>query len=420
MVKKTDSVTAGPAARSAILAQKYSVAVQVGDARKQFIHDPGLVRTGQGTLIVAAPEWSRSVDRSGRLRRLGRRRLRLARSVDGGWTWHQQAVLPYQEGTPFMLDGRLLMFVQAESHRDFQVVESNDDGLTWSGPSTVLRGPFWNISTAQVSRGDGFFWSMDYDRPGLRYGGKIMVRMDRGKSPLDPGSWSVSNVVDMPELPALLTRNLFPAGPGDDMAWPLHWLEPNTVDVGGRIRVFCRCGIDTKATAGMAAILDYDPARNRLEMSQFAAWPGGQCKFFVLDDAPSGLYWMLSNLVTNSQNLVAWDPQALNGYRGTPGNERRWLFLHYGLDCLNWFPAGCVACWPDSILRSFMYPSAAVDGEDLVILSRTSREAENQHDADLCTVHRVPGFRRLALPLHEGQPFKRPGGRPRRSGAAGK
>ena len=61
-----------------------------------------------------------------------------------------------------------------------------------------------------------------------------------------------------------------------------------------------------------------------------------------------------------------------------------------------------MARWPDSVHRSFMYPSAAIDGDDLVILSRTSRNAENQHDADLCTIHRVPNFRSLAMDLRRG------------------
>ena len=49
-----------------------------------------------------------------------------------------------------------------------------------------------------------------------------------------------------------------------------------------------------------------------------------------------------------------------------------------------------------------MYPSAVTDGDDLVILSRTSRDSGDQHDADLCTIHRVPNFRALALDLHRG------------------
>lgn len=121
-----------------------------------------------------------------------------------------------------------------------------------------------------------------------------------------------------------------------------------------------------------------------------------------LDDPPSGLYWMLSNLATNSQNLVPWDPEATGKRSGVLGDERRWLFLHYSLDCLNWISAGCVARWPTDLRRSFMYPSAVADGEDLVLLSRTSRDSGNHHDADLCTVHRVRQFRSMAHNLAQG------------------
>ncbi len=54
---------------------------------------------------------------------------------------------------------------------------------------------------------------------------------------------------------------------------------------------------------------------------------------------------------------------------------------------------------PDSVRRSFLYPSADIDSHKLVILSRTSRNAHNQHDADLCTFHRAPNFRSLAMEL---------------------
>ena len=61
-----------------------------------------------------------------------------------------------------------------------------------------------------------------------------------------------------------------------------------------------------------------------------------------------------------------------------------------------------MARWPDDVHRSFMYPSAAIHGGDLVLLSRTSRDSRDQHDADLCTIHRVRDFRSLAMDLHAG------------------
>jgi hypothetical protein len=46
-----------------------------------------------------------------------------------------------------------------------------------------------------------------------------------------------------------------------------------------------------------------------------------------------------------------------------------------------------------------MYARPVIDGEDLAIISRTSINAPNQHDADCATFHRVRDFRRLALNL---------------------
>ncbi|MDA1348734.1 MAG: hypothetical protein O3A47_07695, partial [Chloroflexi bacterium] len=64
---------------------------------------------------------------------------------------------------------------------------------------------------------------------------------------------------------------------------------------------------------------------NRLIFTQFASWPGGQCKFFVVHDQPNRMYWMLRNLVTISQDLIGWGRRmGETDYSGRPGNERRW------------------------------------------------------------------------------------------------
>ena len=72
--------------------------------------------------------------------------------------------------------------------------------------------------------------------------------------------------------------------------------------------------------------------------------------------------------------------------------------LLYGVDGLNWFPAGCVA-QTGKISQSFMYARPVIDGNDLAIIARSSVNAPNQHDADYATFHRVRDFRRLALQL---------------------
>ena len=381
------------------LAQDFVVVAQVPDAQRYYFHNPNLTRLDDGTLVIAAPQRERK--RAGG--QAGACYVRILRSHDGGRTWEESpSTLPYEEATPFVLDGRLLMSVQTTRYRDFQLVSSDDGGRTWTEPQTIITGPLWNISSSMAVVGDDLYWAMDHvELPDGPHRGKAMLHLDRKMSPLDPKAWRVSNVADRPDVPEAMMCNVYP-GP-DGQPRPLRWLEPNTVCVGGRVRVFARCMVDKQASAHVAAVLDYDCPSDRLSFTQFASWPGGQCKFFIIDDKANGMYWMLGNLVTNSQDMLGWGKRMREtGFHGAPGNERRWLFLHYSIDCLNWFPAGCVARWPNSVHRSFMYPSAVVDGDDLIVLSRTSRDSGDQHDADLCTIHRVRDFRGLAMDLHTG------------------
>ena len=50
------------------------------------------------------------------------------------------------------------------------------------------------------------------------------------------------------------------------------------------------------------------------------------------------------------------------------------------------------------------YCGLLIDGDDLLIAARTSRQGRNQHDNDLTTFHRVRNFRQRAaflLPANE-------------------
>ena len=168
-------------------------------------------------------------------------------------------------------------------------------------------------------------------------------------------------------------------------------------------KVLARVVIDGYATANICSICDLSEAGNELTLSfrQYSALPGGQCKFFVKCDAPSRLFWMASNIPTDSQELVHdWDRiRGEKHFQGGPGNERRILMLSYSVDSLNWFPAGCIAM-STSPYQSFMYPSFDIDGDDIVLISRSAINGRDQHDADTATFHRVSNFRQRAMNLY--------------------
>lgn len=180
-------------------------------------------------------------------------------------------------------------------------------------------------------------------------------------------------------------------------------LEPNVLNVGGQLRVLAAVKPPLQATTNLAAVFDLTDDAENLDLSftQFHPMPGGQVKFCILHDDVSGLYWMNATLPTRSQEQ---DPQFNvqlkqdRRYDGTSGNERRILALYCSFDALNWLPAGYICVWP-LVRQASNYCGLLIDGDDLLVAARTSREGHNQHDNDLTTFHRVRNFRERAAAL---------------------
>lgn len=125
---------------------------------------------------------------------------------------------------------------------------------------------------------------------------------------------------------------------------------------------------------------------------QYYPTPGGQLKFHIIYDEVSGLYWRTMNLPTDTSS----PPDPRWQARGNFGGDRRILALSYGTDALNWVQAASIATTPRP-WEGFQYAMPLVDGDDLLVVSRTSLNGVNQHDTNLITLHRVPDFRLLAL-----------------------
>ena len=177
------------------------------------------------------------------------------------------------------------------------------------------------------------------------------------------------------------------------------WIEGNIISVHGRLRNILRVHLNGRATAGMAAICDLDDDGTAMDyrFSQFCPMPGGQCKFHIVYDDVSGLFWTTVNIPVDTFTPVE-DKLREIGFQSVAANERRILILIYSLDAQNWFQAGCVAM-TRKMLNSFSYGSNLVMGDDLLVLSRTSIDGYNQHNTNFITFHRVKNFRDLALDL---------------------
>ncbi|HPN84318.1 MAG TPA: sialidase family protein [Victivallales bacterium] len=397
-----------------LLAQDYSVVAKVPEDTNDFYSffpSNAFAGLGDGKFLVASSVIQRPSP--------GTSVVLVLRSLDNGLTWNETARLNFKsevEVALFAKDGRVFMLIVSEG-RDgiLMVAASSDDGVTWETPVEVIHQtsakfaniPFEEKKWVKEKDDKDDFWFCAHQTAMLEHEGRLYFSLSRrcqtvcvavcelASDILSPKSWRISQQAEMP-IPKELTRNLFPGR-------SMRCLEGNVIKVKGSLRVMARAVIDRYGTSNMAAIFDIsdDGGEPKLTFGQFYPLPGGQCKFFIIYDEKSRLYWMASNPPADSQGACD-----LPERKTPPGNDRRFMMLWYACDALNWFPAGCIAM-TENLNEAFMYPSIVIDGDDLAILSRTSklyeglRSAERAkkgfHDANLLTFHRVRNFRALAL-----------------------
>lgn len=355
---------------------------------------PGLARMPDGILVAVVP-----VRPDG-----GAWTCHILRSTDRGRIWRRVSQLPYTSAMPWEHRGALYLFAHPEGtppyrEDDLMLLRSDDAGSTWSNPATLFEGHFWNCQTGTAILDNRIYWAVD-DYVATEKRGPRLVAADLSADLMNSESWRISNHVPFPGLPESL------ANPGIKGSYPSQrMLEPNVLNVGGRLRVLAAVKTPLQATTNLAAVFDATDDGRAIDLSftQFHPMPGGQVKFCILWDDISGMFWATVNLAADGQDRFQLrDPEERRSgghYNGAfGGNDRRFLMLMYGIDGLDWFPAGCIAR-AEKVSQSFMYPSHVIDGEDLIVIARSSVRAPNRHDADYATFHRVRGFRSLAMNL---------------------
>lgn len=358
------------------LAQDYTIAAEV-PSLGYFVHDPGMIRLPNGDFLSFSPCWKRPAG-------VGKREdahVIVTRSQDGGKTWERMPDLPYAEATPFLAQDKLYLFTQPRQHQDVYFMRSDDNGESWTEPVKVFEGPYWNCQTNFVEKDGYLYWALD-----KRHQGTVAIAGDLSMDLLDPEAWRMSNFLE----PVMTPPEFRPDGTKrypteEEQARFRDWnLEGNLMNVDGQIRIAARVNPNPGGTPSLATLFDVTDEDGELQLTydQHYPWPGGQTKFDIVQDPTTKLFWMACN-VAAGPNKKGFAP------------DRRYLMLYFGHDGMNWMPAGCIAFAPTPS-QSFMYPSMVIDGDDLVVLSRTGRESGHFHDANLSTFHRIKDFRSLA------------------------
>jgi len=408
------------------LAQEYVVVHRVRDlddpAKAVCVGSPDIIRLPSGRLIASMELWLKRPTSGDEGGIDYPHHCKIKASEDGGRTWTQISANGITWGSLFFVKDALHMIGNDPHKRDIRIIRSADGGQTWSEPVVLLSDSRYHGSATPVHVKDGFvyraFEDMDLGSASL------VVAGDLSEDLLDPAAWRMSNKVEPPRTTPSLSRQASTKASGRDSGG--NWfLEGNVVEIRDELYVLLRTRIDVQLTAGMTSIcrLDDDGTTMNYRFVQFHPMPGGQNKFKILHDDVSGLYWTCTTVVPDPYQNPK--PLAKRGFHGNPGNTRRILMLNYSIDGLNWFQAGWVAMSKNP-LESFHYSSQIVDGDDLLVLSRSSiggncgykdytwrtsysegkaKLPYNNHDSNMITLHRVKDFRSLALDLKPDYSF---------------
>lgn len=407
------------------LAQDHVVFDESPDPATIPLYTPSILRLPSCRLVGAS-------ERSGQWKKLGNPWARIKTSDDGGLTWTLRAEAGITHGRLFTA-GKSVYYLGHDG--DLKIMRSDDDGVTWTEPVVLTSGQSWHQTAANVWHAKGnVYLVMERGTAKTIKGwgvGELAPVLMRAKETDDLTrieSWTfASELVFADVVPGYRENNTatdlfgvpffaqtYPKpnvlAPRRPMA-PMGWLETNVVQItdpnhywydpaGKTFNLFMRAHTGGTGYAAMAKVVENDDGTMTTSLVAapsgktmlFIPFPGGQMRFHIVYDAQTKLYWMLGTQATDSMSRIeTLAPDRFD----LPNNERQRMVLHFSKNMVDWCFAGLVAAGPGN-KGSRHYASMDIDGNDLVILSRSGDErAQSAHNGNLITFHRVKNFRDL-------------------------
>ena len=333
-----------------------------------YIGSPSIVVLEDGTCLASHDFFGPGTDFD---------RGAIYRSEDRGKSWtHLTDMIGQWWSTLFLHRGDLYTIGTTREYGYAVIRRSSDGGKTWTEPT--------DRSTGILSNSDRYHCA---PVPVVEHDGRLWrgYELAYGKRP----HWPVT-VCSAPVDADLLSAGSWTwAGPYHHFWSAGQWIEGNIVITpDGSLVDILRANvgsgaIDQAVPREHAALLHI--SKDGLSLSHdrnrdLLDFPGGGVKFTVRFDEVSGRYWSLGSKQTN------------------PPAKRNTLVMTSSPDLYDWTIESTLLHHDDPEKHAFQYVDWLIEGDDLLVLSRTAYEdglggAHRQHDANYLTFHRVSDFR---------------------------
>ena len=338
----------------------------------RYLCSPSLVRHPDGFLLASMDLFAGNHPQNLTL---------IFRSDDEGKTWHYVSeLMPCFWGKMFIHKGELYMLSCSTEYGDLLIGKSTDGGKTFSAPVTLLRGSNGKRGNTGVHKNP---------QNVVRFGGRIyetlewgawankeychaamVMSCDENDDLMIPENWSFSEPRPFDRFEHSLAE------------LPLHTMTIEgtlTVDPAGKLLNIMRFGKYQTALVYAVNTEDHDAP---LTYSRTMAFPANYSKFMIKYDEVSKKYYSVATRV--------YDPAHTS--------DRNLLSLLCSDDLTEWR----IVCdlhdhrHEDREKVGFQYVDFEMEGDDLIYLCRTAiNNANNFHDANYSTFHRIEKFRSL-------------------------
>jgi hypothetical protein len=419
-----------PSSKIMPLANDFVKVFESPDPESMYTYSPGIAVLPNGRIVATIDIGGPGVERLSPPEQLApgdRKRLgKVFVSDDGGRTWLHKTDFPYVHARPFVAGDALYVLGQCG---DLAVIRSTDEGETWSKPTLLSSGEHWHQAPSNVHYANGHVYLVMERVVRKMKGWPVSVMapvLMRGRTDADltqRDSWTFASELVFEDVVPEAALDYFGVpfyevaphtsilvAPKRGLS-PMGWLETNVVQItdpnhyfydpsGRTFHLWMRAHtggtgyaniakVVENADGSMTTMLEKAPSGRTIA---FVPCPGGQMKFHIVYDQPSGVYWLLSSQATDSMTRAELLPA--DRYN-LPNNERHRLTLHFSRNCIDWCFAGLVAVG-GSAKQSRHYASMAVSGDDLLVLSRSGDErAKDAHNGNFISFHRIANFRGL-------------------------